>query len=67
VFSINLRDVEPYIEAGVLDGNSVGGDKATVKLLSVGDVPKSLKVVKSIRVSGSTREKLNAAGVKIEE
>lgn len=67
VFSINLRDIEPYIEAGVLDGTNVGGDKATVKLLSVGDVPKTLKVVKSLRVSGSTREKLNAAGVKIEE
>jgi large subunit ribosomal protein L15 len=67
VFALNLRDAEPYIEAGVLDGANVAGDKAIVKLLSVGDVPKSLKVVKSIRVSGTTREKLGAAGVKIEE
>ena len=67
VFSINLRDVEPYIEAGVLDGATVAGGKTIVKLLSVGDVPKSLKTVKSIRVSGTTREKLGAAGVKIEE
>lgn len=67
VFSINLRDVEPYIEAGVLDGATIEGGKTIVKLLSVGDVPKSLKTVKSIRVSGTTREKLGAAGVKIEE
>lgn len=67
VFSINLRDVEPYIEAGVLDGAAIAGTKTIVKLLSVGDVPKSLKTVKGIRVSGTTREKLGAAGVKIEE
>jgi ribosomal protein L15 len=67
VFALNLRDVEPYIEAGVLDAGSVAGDKTIVKLLSVGDVPKSLKTVKGIRVSGTTRDKLSAAGVKIEE
>lgn len=67
VFALNLRDAEAYIEAGVLDGKTIAGDKAVVKLLSVGDVPKSLKTVKSVRVSGTTREKLSAAGVKIEE
>jgi large subunit ribosomal protein L15 len=67
VFSLNLRDIEPYIENGVLDGRAVADAKASVKLLSVGDIPKSLKTVKFVRVSGSTREKLNAAGVKIEE
>ncbi|NBX15812.1 MAG: 50S ribosomal protein L15 [Proteobacteria bacterium] len=67
VFALNLRDVEPYIEAGVLDAAAVAGDKTIVKLLSVGDVPKSLKKIRGIRVSGTTRDKLSAAGVKIEE
>jgi len=67
VFALNLRDIEPYIEGGVLDAATVAGDKAVVKLLSVGDVPKSLKTVKGVRVSGTTRDKLSAAGVKIEE
>lgn len=67
VFALNLRDVEPYIEAGVLDAAAVAGDKTIVKLLSVGDVPKSLKKIMGIRVSGTTRDKLSAAGVKIEE
>jgi large subunit ribosomal protein L15 len=67
VFALNLRDVEPYIEAGVLDAAAVAGDKTIVKLLSVGDVPKSLKKIVGIRVSGTTRDKLSAAGVKIEE
>ena len=67
VFALNLRDVEPYIEGGVLDAAALAGDKTIVKLLSVGDVPKSLKTIKGIRVSGTTRDKLSAAGVKIEE
>lgn len=65
VHSLNLKDSGKYISAGVLDGLNVSS-VGTVKLLSMGEVPKGLKVVKNLALSASTREKLASGGVTIE-
>lgn len=67
VESINLRDVETKIENGVLDGKKLVNGNGFFKILAAGDVPAGLKVVKSVKMSKSAREKLIARGVKIEE
>jgi large subunit ribosomal protein L15 len=67
VMSINLCDVETKIDNGVLDGKKMIGNKGFFKILAVGEVPECLKVVKSVKMSKSAREKLIARGVKIEE
>jgi large subunit ribosomal protein L15 len=67
VVSINLRDVGENIENGVLDGKKIVGNQGFFKVLGDGEVPAELKVVKSVKLSKSAREKLTARGVKIEE
>ena len=66
VFSLNLKDINPYIIEGVLDGSFLAKGGAGFKLLSEGDVPSSLKKVVSSRLSSGCAKKLAAAGVVIE-
>ncbi len=66
--SFNLRNVAVYVKDGILDGkNLVSASSTRVKLLSMGDVPESLKTIKNIVLSQGAREKLAARGVTIEE
>jgi ribosomal protein L15 len=62
-----LCDVSENIENGVLDGKKIVGNQGFFKVLGDGEVPAELKVVKSVKLSKSAREKLTARGVKIEE
>lgn len=64
--SLNLRDISDYIEDGVLDGKKVL-PSGIVKLLSVGEVPAELKVLRHLSLSENTRNKVLSKGVKIEE
>lgn len=66
VASLNLKDSIPYIENGVLDGQSLL-TKGIAKLLSMGEVPVDLKTVKNFVMSVGAREKLLSKGVIIEE
>ncbi len=66
VEALNLKDSVPYIENGILDGNSFVV-KGFAKLLSMGEVPAELKTVKNFVMSSGAREKLLAKGVTIEE
>ncbi len=65
-FALNLRDLAPYVVDGSLDGMSIFPN-GRFKLLSVGDVPASLKAVKNCHMSQSTKEKLEKCGVSVQE
>jgi large subunit ribosomal protein L15 len=67
VVALNLKDIAPLIQNGVLDAKEVAGTKAYFKILGVGEVPPTLKTVRGVKLSNSVREKLTAKGVKIEE
>lgn len=67
VFALNLRDLTSKLEKGVFDGSQWAPTGGKTKLLSIGEVPSELKVVKSVLLSESAREKLSAKGVTIEE
>jgi large subunit ribosomal protein L15 len=66
VLSVNLRDLEVYIEKGILDAKAIVS-KGFMKVLSMGDVPSTLKTIRGCRLSTSCREKLAAKGVVIED
>jgi large subunit ribosomal protein L15 len=65
-FSINLKDILPCLENGVLDGKKVF-PSGIAKLLSLGEVPKELQVIRNFNFSQATRDKVLSSGVKIEE
>ena len=67
VCSLNLKDIGTKIEDGVFDGAFWTAANSFFKLLSQGEVPAGLKTVKNALLSKSTREKLTAQGIKIEE
>jgi large subunit ribosomal protein L15 len=67
VCSLNLKDISTKIEDGIFDGAFWSSSNAFFKLLSLGDVPPELKVVRNALMSKSTREKLIVQGIKIEE
>ena len=64
VVSLNLRDIECFIKNGKLDARTISS--SNVKLLSVGDVPAELKVIKNFALSAATLQKLQANNVTIE-
>ena len=64
--ALNLKDIAPYIENGVFDAKEIF-PSGRFKLLSLGDVPAELKTLKNCFLSASTREKLSAKGVAVEE
>jgi large subunit ribosomal protein L15 len=64
--ALNLRDLVSYIKNGVFDGRSLL-NSGHVKILSEGDVPSALKLVKNVLISSSAREKLVAKSVEIAE
>jgi large subunit ribosomal protein L15 len=66
VFSLNLKDVSPYVVEGLLDGSLISTKSMPFKLLSKGDVPVGLKKVTNAKFSQETRKKLVAGGVAIE-
>ena len=65
--ALNLRDIASKIEDGVFDGAYWASANAFMKLLSEGDVPGELKVVRNTLASKGAREKLVAKGISIEE
>lgn len=65
-FSINLKDISSHVENGTLDGKLLF-PAGIAKLLSTGDVPKDLKVIRNFNLSQATRDKVLSNGVKIEE
>jgi large subunit ribosomal protein L15 len=65
-FSLNLKDIVNFIENGVFDAK-VNFPQGKFKLLSIGDVPSELKVLKNCFLSSTTREKLVSKGVEIVE
>ncbi len=62
---LNLDCIEQYITEGIFNGSNVSSSR--VKILSEGDVPKSLKIIKNSFFSSKTKEKLVAANVTFEE
>jgi large subunit ribosomal protein L15 len=64
--ALNLKDIFPYIEEGVLNGKQFSS-KGVAKLLSLGEVPPELKEVKNFEMSAGARQKLQAKGIIIEE
>ena len=67
---VNLRDLGDFAEGATVDVASLAeqglvGGKAPVKLLGEGDAPAKL-VIKVHRISGSAREKIEAAGGSVE-
>lgn len=65
--SLNLKDLKKSdLDNGQFNATSFAKD-CNVKLLSEGDVPAELKLVKGVKMSAACREKLTAKGVKIEE
>jgi large subunit ribosomal protein L15 len=67
VCSLNLKDITTKIEDGIFDGAYWAAAKSFFKLLSEGEVPEGLKVVRNTLLSKSTRDKLTQKGIKIEE
>ena len=68
ILAINLRDVEPYIENGIFDGALLRSSTIqNVKVLSVGDVPRSLKRIKNVLLSSPAKTKLESTNVQVEE
>ena len=66
IFSLNIKDTVPYIENGILDGKVIF-PQGKLKLLSLGEVPSDLKIIKNISLSSTARTKLISKEVKIEE
>jgi large subunit ribosomal protein L15 len=67
VYAINFKDVtDQAIVNGVLDGHFYS-KKGYVKLLSDGDVPANLKVVKNFRLSKSAYQKCESLQVTVEK
>jgi len=66
VLPLNFWVIKEKIVDGVFDG-ALASKGVVVKLLSDGDVPSHLKVVRNVRLSKVAREKLIAGGVTIEE
>jgi large subunit ribosomal protein L15 len=67
VDALNLRDIVTKVEDGVFDGAYWAQADAYMKILSEGDVPAGLKVMKNVLLSKGAREKLAAKGITIEE
>lgn len=66
VCALNLKDISTReLDNGVLDGNNYS-KKGHAKLLSQGEVPAGLKVVRNFLMSDATRRKFEAAKVSIE-
>jgi large subunit ribosomal protein L15 len=66
VLSLNIRDIRTgALLDGTLDGK-VLFKEGLVKVLSLGNVPKELKMVKNVALSTATRTKFEAAKVIIE-
>lgn len=64
--SLNLRDIKlDLLQSGVLDAKVIFSN-GILKILSEGDVPSELKVVKNAKLSQAARLKLEAANVAIE-
>lgn len=66
VISLNLKDIRTsQISEGILDGKHFA-QQGLVKLLSQGNVPAGLKIVRNVLMSEATRIKFEAAQVLIE-
>jgi large subunit ribosomal protein L15 len=65
VFSLNLKEIGPYIVDGVFDGSAIAGKNSSFKLLSKGDVPVGLKQVLNSKCSEGTSKKLADGGVAV--
>ncbi len=65
VFSLNLQDLAPYIQDGVLNGAEVFSS-GHFKILGCGEVPAGLKSVKGCQLSASAKEKLQKKNVVVE-
>lgn len=67
MMSLNLKDIASYVEKdGSIDGLKVFS-KGKFKILSLGDAPKTLKVIRNALLSSKARDKLSQQGVKIEQ
>lgn len=68
VLICNLRDLEGLVDAnGVFDGKFIARAGESVKVLSVGDIADTVKVVKGVKMSEAAQQKLTAKGVKVEQ
>jgi large subunit ribosomal protein L15 len=67
VEALNLRDIATKVEDGVFDGAYFASANTYMKVLSVGDVPAGLKIVRNVLLSAGAREKLVTKGISIEE
>jgi large subunit ribosomal protein L15 len=65
-FALNLKDLAAYVENGIFDAKKAF-PVGRFKILSVGEVPAELKSIKNCMLSDSTRQKLVAKGVVVEE
>jgi len=65
---VNLKDLSSKVLNGVFDGSLHTSTKnKNVKILSVGDVPSDLRIIKNVLLSSESMVKLKASGVVIEE